>query len=259
MGENVGAGFGVFCSQVEIGTGCDKLPELSTVFQAELTAVKKSGEFLATLNLTQKSIKFHIDSQATLLALNKRHITSKLVMETVEILNKLAMSNSIVLVWVKAHNGNAGNELADTLAKRGAALNKPTVQVRIPRKEVRNLVNSELRKEWNSQWTIYPDARQSKLFLPNCLEPIKPKIYKKTREQIGLLVRCISGHNNLAYHQHRMHNEINKMCRFCDTRAETFYHLFTKCPRLKWLRLNKTHVIIMYFLQAYVNDVNAMT
>ena len=184
--------------------------------------------------------KFYVDSQASLRALRKRQITSRLVLETVNNLNLLAERGTVNFVWVRAHKGNTGNERADALAKAGAALPDVTSSAHIPRKAVKALVNSKLRECWNEQWQKYPHARQSKIFLPNCLEPLSPKLYMRSRKDIGIIIRCISGHNNLAYHQSRLHNTVSPSCRFCHERSETFYHFLVHCPRLTWLRAECT-------------------
>ena len=113
------------------------------------------------------------------------------------------------------------------------------------------MINSKLRVIWNGQWLDYPLARQSKLFLPDCLTPLKPKLYTRSREEIGLAMRCITGHNNLAYHQSRINNSISKLCRFCNERAETFYHFFAHCPRLKWVRLASTGSTFIYDINTW--------
>lgn len=121
-------------------TASFRLPNISTVFQAEVMAVKNSINWLLEPSSPRfQHYKIHIDSQATLRALNKRHITSKLVLETVNSLNELAALGTVSLVWIRAHKGNTGNELADDLAKVGAGLPQVTSTACIPRKAVRDL------------------------------------------------------------------------------------------------------------------------
>ena len=68
--------------------------------------------------LKPKYIKIFSDSQAALLALNSAEITSELVLKTKEALNLLAQcTQRVTLVWIKAHVGHPGNEIADELAK----------------------------------------------------------------------------------------------------------------------------------------------
>ena len=51
-------------------------------------------------------------------------IASNLVLDTVYALDLLPLTNNFMvkLVWVKAHAGHAGNKMADSLAKQGAAI-----------------------------------------------------------------------------------------------------------------------------------------
>ena len=95
-----------------------RLPDESSVFQAEIFAINQAA--IALRNYDTKYTKFFVDSQAAPLALNRSTITLRLVGDTVHNLNLL--SESIRLVWIKAHAGHAGNEKADDLAKAGTSL-----------------------------------------------------------------------------------------------------------------------------------------
>ena len=68
------------------------------------------------------SIVICSDSQAALKSLQAAKVTSALVAETMAALKKLAIFNSVRLVWVPGHSGIPGNEEADWLAARLASL-----------------------------------------------------------------------------------------------------------------------------------------
>jgi ribonuclease HI len=71
-------------------------------------------------NYRNRNIYILSDSQAALKALVKHQINSKLVWNCHQTLIKLAKHNMVQLIWVPGHEGIAGNETADQLAKTGA-------------------------------------------------------------------------------------------------------------------------------------------
>jgi ribonuclease HI len=91
----------------------------STVFQAEMVAIKSAALILLNNNVQDRTIIFHIDNQATIKSLNKPTIDKKSTLSTKQVLNTLGSRNCVTLAWVKAHSGILGNEGADNMAKRG--------------------------------------------------------------------------------------------------------------------------------------------
>ena len=96
-----------------------KLPDYSTVYEAEVNALLRAALFLLALTLSGENIHFYCDSQAALKLLQNMTIRSKLVRDTVQALTRLGESKNVILHWVRAHVGTKGNEEADRLAKAG--------------------------------------------------------------------------------------------------------------------------------------------
>ena len=114
--NKVGWGLVAYKHQEHTGSKNGALPPTSTVFQAEIEAIRQCGRYLRNTDLGEalRYVKIFVDSQAALLALNSMTITSKKVAETIRELNLLAhQCKSVQLVWTKAHIGTPGNELAD--------------------------------------------------------------------------------------------------------------------------------------------------
>ena len=71
-----------------------------------------------------------------------------------------------MLCWIKAHVGTVGNEMADFQAREGAAGRGGERTLPVPLVEIKNRIAGEATEEWNSEWTAYNAARQTKQFLP---------------------------------------------------------------------------------------------
>ena len=63
------------------------------------------------INERYKYIKIYSDSQAAILALDKKEIYSQLVMDTIQVWELITNRNiQVTLSWIKAHVGHEGNE-----------------------------------------------------------------------------------------------------------------------------------------------------
>ena len=107
---------------ITVSEGVKRLPGGSTVFQAELMAIKFAmTDMAANINEGDRYIKLSSDSRAAIQALNSHVITSQLVKDTVHAINRLGgMMQRLEISWIKAHIGHPGNEKADELAKSAA-------------------------------------------------------------------------------------------------------------------------------------------
>ena len=140
------------------------LGNTTTVFQAEVTAIRKSAEMLVNKQMEKQTITFFSDSQASLAALNKLTVKSDTVDKCINALNDLGEKNRIHLRWVKAHVGIHGNEVADFLAKKGSTLGEgPTNELYTPQVKQRIEINDYFLKKWSTAWKFYDQARQTKI------------------------------------------------------------------------------------------------
>ena len=100
----------------------------STVFQAEIIGIKLACEEMVKMYADKpfKYVKIFSDSQA---AIDSSEVTSQAVLDTKVALNSLAkLTRNTVLVWIKAHVGHEGNEVADEMAKQGTTSNNNTTK-----------------------------------------------------------------------------------------------------------------------------------
>ena len=231
--DQVGAGVFIQRKDTQHIKESFRLPDHSTVFQAEVAAIREAAKLLQHLDdLTE--IKFFVDSQAALRTFHKGIITSKLVYQTILELN-LIRAKHILFVWTRAHVGHEGNEQADALAKLGTTASN-VLDVLPPAVDSKEHLTTSLRSKWNKEWDSHTECRQSKLFHPQQDKQIADHVILWDRLKLGRYIRAVTGHNNLLYHLHNMHNIISPICRFCLDAYEEFYHLAYHCPALWWER-----------------------
>ena len=205
-----------------------KLPVYCTVFQAEIKAVFEAAKYLNE-HKNYRYIKFFIDSQAAILALDNQKISSTLVKEAKIMLNKAATGRHVTLTWTRAHVGTEGNERADRAAKEGGESGAEG-PVEIPVAELKEKIKSHFYQEWEKRWSEYNKARMSKLFYSKPDSNQAKYVLKLGRLELSRFLRLISGHNGLFYFKNKIDPEINAVCRFCLEADETFYHFITDCP-----------------------------
>ena len=105
LNEKTGCGIHTRLGDRVIYNGNFYLGNNTTVFQAEVTALKKSAEILHNQGWVNQTITMFSDSQASLAALNKLTVKSETVDQCIEALNVLGKNNKVHLRWVKAHVG----------------------------------------------------------------------------------------------------------------------------------------------------------
>ena len=118
------------------------------------------------------------DSQAAIKALDSNVITSLLVKQRNETLNKLANEVArLEICWIKAHIGHEGNERADQLARE--AVKCAEIRIKTPpswstyKQEIKNKIYTE----WEHRWTADNAYRMTKMFF------LKPHITKSKEIQ----------------------------------------------------------------------------
>ena len=228
----VGASFVVYIQAERIFSRGFRLPDHSTVFQAELYAIKQAASYVYIRNIAWPICLF-VDSQAALLALQNEQISSRVVLDALRFLNSIP--TPVHMVWVPAHTGVIGNEAADLLAKE-ATLYDNIDELAISKVAVKNMVIDSLRTLWNEMWQAYPAARMTKYFFPRN-DMLKARhAMSLSRLQLGRFIRIITGHNKLRYFLSKMDHTVSPFCRFCSEEMETFHHFVFECPSLFFSR-----------------------
>ena len=208
------------------------LGSLTTVFQAETVAISAAAEKLLELGVRGKNIRFFVDSQSAILALEKFTTKNSLVKQAKQNLNKLGLLNKVLIQWIPGHEGHLGNEVADRLAKRGANEIFWGPEPGLPQTNTffKNLIREWGRKIHNKEWKRREDCRQTKMFVPEVPPKAKAGLMTTNRSTARTAVQLMTGHNNLRRHRFLMKMEESPTCEKCQLEEETAEHFITECP-----------------------------
>jgi len=236
-------------SKTEIGTGLGvhgslnmsrTLPNHATVFQAETMAISQCAIDIINKGYRNQKITIFSDSQAAIKALNKNKITSKTVLECLLNFKKASKcNNEIGIVWIPAHVGHEGNEMADELAKRGANSTNPTNLLPCKRslKNIKCKIKNWTTAQTNKNFMETFGVRHSKIILQNYNAERAEKILKLQRNEIKRLTTFYTGHGQFKSLMYNMNISSTRYCKFCGE-PETAEHIMCNCPAYDRIKFN---------------------
>uniref|UniRef100_A0A1I8IR31 RNase H domain-containing protein n=1 Tax=Macrostomum lignano TaxID=282301 RepID=A0A1I8IR31_9PLAT len=241
------AGFGV-CIIINgrvIATHAQHTGRLSTVFQNEVLAISSCAAELNAKVTRGKTIVIHSDSQAALQALCHTTTNSRTVADCARQLNLLARSNTVRLKWIPGHAGFPGNELADTLAKRGGSGSffGPAPLVPMPLTVINRQIDDWADSLHRDRWAGTQNCRQSRAAVPCPSHRLRNILLNQNRKDIRALVMTLTGHGYLARHCFLRGDLESEICPFCECDNEDAQHFVCHCPffnrdRLRYLGPN---------------------
>jgi ribonuclease HI len=132
------------------------LGQNTTVFQAEVYAIKVCADENIKRGYCKRNIYILSDSQAATEALDICRISSRLVCDYHQPLMILAECNKVYLLWVLGHKGIQGNDIANQLASKGSQHlfigPEPACGIsgRVAERAIRDWVCREHQKYWQS-------------------------------------------------------------------------------------------------------------
>lgn len=235
--ERAGAGIAIRGMGIEIDAYIP-LGNHPTVFQAEIAAITETVMELNSRGLEDSNITIFSDSQAALRALTALKIRDKTVGDCVAALQLAGTRNTVHLKWIPGHAGLEGNELADELAKKGSREHPGdnTPNVPVPFSAIRRGVETWVSELHGELWARLESCRQSKMMCPAPDRRRALDICNLARQDSRRVIQILSGHANLARHNHLMNKRPSPVCEDCKLGEETAFHHVATCPRYSWVR-----------------------
>ena len=152
--EHTGCGFTISRYNTEIAADSIRLPDYTTVYQAEVLAIRLAMiEVRQHLTEEDRYVKIFSDSQAALKSLAKNKIKSHVVGQTLREFNITgALTDRLQLDWIKAHSNHEGNERADELARNSVYVSNVFFDIQPPMSLFKKEISTRIREEWTNEW-----------------------------------------------------------------------------------------------------------
>jgi len=212
-----------------------------TVFQSEVVAILQCAQMLLRRKIRDKKITIYSDSQAALKALNAYQTESKLVWESMSLLNELGELNQLTISWVPGHAGIRGNEEADGTARMGSAVSPigPEPQCAVADCIKKAEIGKWMQKKSQDWWKSSPGQRQAKQFIEERRPRFTKDLLNHRRNVVRIVVGLMTGHCRLNNHMNHLNLAKRSVCRFCQEEEETSEHVLCRCKNLAAVRFEK--------------------
>ncbi|MEO1419310.1 MAG: ribonuclease H family protein, partial [Bacteroidota bacterium] len=195
----------------------DRLPKLTSIFSAEIYAIKQALEHIIREENRNKSFTIYSDSQSAIQSLKPKAKPSPLAEEIIVSHNTAASQNiTIDFCWVPGHIDIKGNEEADVAAKNAALNNNlPTNGKPILHTDMRKPIREAINKAWLNEW-LNLDREGAKLREIKHSTSKWDSSYYKNRRMETTISRLRIGHTNLT-HSYLMQGQANPpVCDRCN-------------------------------------------
>ena len=231
-----------YCIQTPEGYDSESiaLGAFPTVFQAEVYAIKAACSVLNRNQTRNKQVTFYSDSQAAIRALMSTVVTSRVVLDCRNELQRLADANEITISWIPGHEGYEGNEAADVAAKRATEEIPygPEPFLPIAEGSYKGAVKDWCRREHTIVWNEHTDCRQSKVALAPPTKTRRKQYCRFPRSTLRKIVGVQTGHCALNRHLKLIGEIPAALCKKCSEEDETVEHYLCKCPAYAHNRTN---------------------
>ena len=252
---NTGSAFVVYGGPIPSFEGKWPLGTGTSVFQAEVFALKKAAEHLYNTGVRDRRVRIYSDSRAALLALKSSKVSSHVVEQTMMALNLLAVDNDVTLCWVKAHVGHEGNERADRLAKEATEADfvEPSAPLE-SNKVLREDLREKVVAHWQDLWTNLGMCRQTKHFFGTLSRYRSAEVTHYSRVKFSVLVQFMTGFNFMGYHNCLVANNgvcdpVEAECTHCHDGLEDSHHILAECAAFLQARVDcfGQHFLVLPF------------
>ena len=213
--RNRGSGVYICCSDGTTSSLSIPAGDLSSNYRAEVYTLKAATELLIEEDCNQQNTVLLSDSLSALQSLTNGP-TDLCTQQLHNSLCTLSDNNRVVLQWVPAHVGIAGNETTDRLAKAAAKLPQPHLSTSY--KEIKTLLKQKQKPVWRIKNNGYDQQ--------------KDQINALDRRTQTTIFRLRTGHCGLRKHLKRLGLADSAHCE-CGSEEQTPEHILQTCPHLE--------------------------
>ena len=232
-------GGGVFSVDLNINLSF-RLPDVCSVFQAEVMAIKEALLHISPQYYGKKVCIFS-DSQAAIKSLGSISSNSKVVNTCRRSLMEMAEHVVLHLIWVPGHNDIHGNCVADELARKGTStpLNLERTHAEMPMATCRLLFRNHFENIANKRWRNIDHCRTARQIWPQRSSKRTEALLRLGRNMCTTVIRVITGHWLIGMHAEHLKLMSHDFCRSCqdEEEIETIKHFLCDCPALAQRRL----------------------
>ena len=226
--QGVGSGVAIFMENERVRKLKFKLDAKCSNNQAEQLAIIKGLEAVKDIQITEdtpRTADIYTDSRITINSITNTSNHNNLIEEIRKLTLQLQRDNwEIGFVWVKAHVGILGNEVADHLAK--SAARDGSLQVcydRIPKSNVLRELEEVSVTQWEREWQSTPKGEVTKSFFPTVKDRMKVNLPLTPN-----VTTLLTGHGKLKSYFHRFKILDNPTCT-CGADQQNVDHIIYDC------------------------------
>ena len=197
-----------------------------------------------TLNQT---IVVLIVSHTAIQAPIKCTATSVTVPNCIRKLDQLGKQNHVSIVWISAHAGEHGNEVADYLAKSGSKseMYGPEPFITVPHASCVSTVKDWSTNKWKSTWNKQKDCLRMKESVDWTSSRLTIRLLSFKRPKLNRVVQVLTGHYNLQRHKKTTGRAESSRCPKCSRENKTPNYHVGNCKlyqdiRVKYFGITKT-------------------
>ncbi|XP_023190356.1 uncharacterized protein LOC111608710 [Xiphophorus maculatus] len=205
-----------------------RISDKLTVYTGELMAILIALEWIEGIGKG----KFVIcsDSSSALMSIQgmKSEVRQDIIEDIVQVIFRIKKNGSqIKLIWIPAHIGVVGNELADNFAKRASNKEIVELNIKMSRNEIKSVVKEYMKEKWQEQW----DRGEKGRFYYKIQKRVGG--YRKgnrTRREEDIISRIRFRHTKLNSTLKLINKHSTGCCEYCGE-METIQHVFLECNK----------------------------
>lgn len=210
-----------------------KLHSACSIFQAELLSILKACEWIVGKNITTKCYILS-DSKSGLTELQNPYSHNTFAVKIQNVLHHARQLGIILgFLWVRAHIGIPGNEIADTAAKDAARLHKQPDYFNIPISYVKYNLKLESQKAAKDLYEHPSNCLHTKSLLPT-FEYLT--LYLSKVKPYFAITQLLTNHGYHKAYLNRFKITPDNLCPCDQQTPQTLNHLIKDCIRFEKTR-----------------------